>query len=215
MTDWHTDAVALAARDKSRLRPWVFRNLCSRLVVDPERFPDEREEMESVGMGAVYTGTHDLRPLRQPTAVERAELLDSYFHPYAEAFTAAVTERLAACGRVAIIDLHSYASQPLPYELHATGPRPAVCIGTDDFHTPSALVDAAVASFSNLGEVGLDSPFSGTYVPLRHYHSDSRVSSLMVEVRRDGYLDEADGTLLSDRAELLSDSLAALVDAAS
>ncbi len=45
MTDAHTDRIAQAAADAVTPRPWVVVNRMSRLVVDPERFPDGREEM--------------------------------------------------------------------------------------------------------------------------------------------------------------------------
>jgi N-formylglutamate amidohydrolase len=54
MTDAHTDLLARRISESvSGWRPWSFVNRLSRLVVDPERFPDEREVMNSVGMGAV------------------------------------------------------------------------------------------------------------------------------------------------------------------
>jgi hypothetical protein len=68
MTDAHTDR--LAARTSERVatrRPWAFVNGLSRLVVDPERFPDEREVMNRAGMGAVYTRTSTGAPLRGAT----------------------------------------------------------------------------------------------------------------------------------------------------
>lgn len=40
ITDARTDEIAERAADCARLRPWVFVNRVSRLVVDPERFPD-------------------------------------------------------------------------------------------------------------------------------------------------------------------------------
>ncbi len=64
LTDADTDRIAAAAAGLARRRPWRFVNLLSRLVVDPERFPDEREEMTEVGMGAVYTRTAHGRTLR-------------------------------------------------------------------------------------------------------------------------------------------------------
>jgi hypothetical protein len=58
MTDAHTDLLARRISEQvSGRRPWSFLNRLSRLVVDPERFADEREVMNNVGMGAVYTRT--------------------------------------------------------------------------------------------------------------------------------------------------------------
>src|SRR3954453_6523663 len=54
MTDADTDMVAHGAAEAAQVRPWIFLNRTSRLVIDPERFPDEREELNAVGMGAVY-----------------------------------------------------------------------------------------------------------------------------------------------------------------
>jgi len=186
MTDAHTDLLATSSASGA----WLHVNPYSRLVVDPERFPDEREEMVSVGMGAVYTRTSHGLPLRSTVD---PSLLDRYFHPYAASFAGLVEDRLAAVGHAVILDIHSYPSRPLPYELHADGPRPAICLGTDTFHTPDWLVDAARTAFRGVGEVLLDSPFSGCYVPLSHYGRDSRVAALMVEIRRDVYMSEPGG----------------------
>ena len=60
MTDARTDEIAEAAADLAAVRPWIFVNRRSRLVVDPERFPNpEQEPMAApdIGMGAVYTRT--------------------------------------------------------------------------------------------------------------------------------------------------------------
>ncbi|WP_307847911.1 N-formylglutamate amidohydrolase, partial [Streptomyces durocortorensis] len=64
ITDAHTAELAAAAAQIAPTAPWRFVNNLSRLVVDPERFPDEREEMLAVGMGAVYTRTTHRAPLR-------------------------------------------------------------------------------------------------------------------------------------------------------
>src|SRR5690606_23102342 len=112
---------------------------------------------------------------------------------YARAMSDAVADRLAATGRAVIIDVHSYPSAPLPYELHGDGPRPAVCLGTDAFHTPPALLDAAREAFAPCGETGLDSPVAGTYVPRESFEKRPEVSALMVEIRRDTYVTEPGG----------------------
>ncbi|MFJ9537369.1 N-formylglutamate amidohydrolase [Streptomyces sp. NPDC101225] len=213
ITDAHTAEIAEVAGTLSALAPWRFVNRLSRLVVDPERFPDEREEMLSVGMGAVYTRTTHQEALRSP-ATDPEPLIARYFRPYARAMTEAVADRLDATGRAVIIDVHSYPAVPLPYELHGTGPRPPICLGTDPFHTPPALRDAARKAFAPCGRTGLDSPFAGTYVPLEFHGRDPRVSSLMVEIRRDTYMTGPGGP---DRPGLtrLASALAALVDAVS
>jgi N-formylglutamate deformylase len=211
ITDAHTAELADAAAKRSAVTPWRFVNRLSRLVVDPERFPDEREEMLSVGMGAVYTRTTHRGVLR-PADTDPEPLIGRYFRPYAQAMTEAVADRLAATGRAVVIDVHSYPSSPLPYELHGAGPRPPVCLGTDTFHTPPELAAAAREAFAACGDTGLDSPFGGTYVPLEFYGRDPRVSALMVEIRRDTYMTEPGGPAGPGLTRLTS-ALAALVDA--
>ncbi len=212
LTDAHTAELAARAAGLARERPWRFVNRLSRLAVDPERFPDEREEMLAAGMGAVYTRTAHGRPLRAGDFDPRG-LLGRYFAPYARAVAEAVDDRLAATGRAVVIDVHSYPSAPLPYELHGDGPRPPVCLGTDPFHTPPWLREAARRAFDGFGGTGLDSPFAGTYVPLEHYGRDRRVAALMVEIRRDLYMAEPGGPAGSG-AEALASALAVLADAA-
>ncbi|MFI8823702.1 N-formylglutamate amidohydrolase [Streptomyces sp. NPDC053431] len=211
ITDGHTDVVAAVAATSAATTPWRFVNRLSRLVVDPERFPDDREEMVAVGMGAVYTRTTHRAELR-PAGFDPAPLVERYFDPYAEAMTRAVDERLAATGRAVVVDVHSYPTAALPYELHGDGPRPPVCLGTDSFHTPPALLAAARRALAGFGGVGTDSPFAGAYVPLAHYGRDGRVSALMVEIRRDLYMTEPGGPA-GPGARALGVALAALVDA--
>jgi N-formylglutamate amidohydrolase len=211
ITDAHTAEIAAAAAEAAGNAPWRFVNRLSRLVVDPERFPDEREEMLAAGMGAVYTRTTHREPLRDADA-DPEPMIARYFRPYAQAMTDAVAGRLAATGRAVIIDVHSYPTEPLPYELHGEGPRPPVCLGTDAFHTPPELLAAAQEAFAGIGETGLDSPFAGTYVPLEYYGKDPRVSALMVEIRRDTYMSEPGGPAGPGLPRLAS-ALAALVGA--
>jgi N-formylglutamate amidohydrolase len=63
-------------------------------------------------------------------------------------------------------------------------------LGTDRNHTPGPLLAAAQAAFP---ANALNTPFEGCYVPLDYYGADPRVSSLMIEIRRDGYMTEPGG----------------------
>jgi N-formylglutamate deformylase len=212
LTDHHTDRIAGAAAEQATVRPWMLLNRASRFVVDVERFPDGREELAAVGMAAVYTrGTRGQR-LRADDPEHREALLAAYYHPWAQAVQDAVLDRLTATGRAVLIDLHSYPSGRLPYERHAAGPRPMVCLGTDPAHTPGWLVDAARTAFAELGPIALNTPFSGTYVPLVHLGRDRRVASIMIEIRRDGYLIEPAGPPTAGTARTTR-ALAALISA--
>lgn len=209
LTDHRTDELAAAAADAARQRPFLLVNPISRFVVDVERFPDEREEMAAAGMAAVYThGTRGQR-IRAEDAAHRDALLAAYYEPWARAVRAAVDDRIAATGTAVLIDVHSYPSAALPYELRR-GRRPPICLGTDGFHTPSWLIDAARAAFGD--ETACDTPFAGVYVPLAHHHRDRRVHAIMIEIRRDGLLVEPAGPPTAGFADLVI-ALTRFVDA--
>ena len=178
MTDHHTDQLF----DLPGARRCVFP--VSRLVVDPERFIED--PMESAGMGVVYTRTAAGEALRDISEVDRSALIDSYYHPHHDALTRMVDDCLKQHNQCLIIDCHSFPVQPLPYESDLN--RPELCIGTDPYHTSTSLKDCLSTVFKALGyDVAIDSPFSGTIVPLKHYHKDQRVASVMIEVNRSLY----------------------------
>ena len=214
MTDSFTDVFADLAAQHAEMRPWIFRNNLSRLVIDPERFPDEREEMLTAGMGAVYTRTSAREPLREesvyfPGSPAWISLIGQYFDPYMQALQGLVNERLGHCDSVTIIDVHSFPSAALPYELHVDLARPAICIGTDDFHTPPELVEQVAQGMRSFGPIVINEPFIGTYVPLEQYQVDPRVRSVMIEIRRDLYMGETTGELDRRAAEDLGRAIAA------
>ena len=71
---------------------------------------------------------------------------------------------------------------------------PEIGIGTQPGHTSPELRALAEGFFRARGFlVGVDVPFSGAIVPNRFFGRDPRVQSVMVEVRRDLYMDEATG----------------------
>ena len=189
MTDHHTHD--LFAQDVNSSQ--VVASPVSRLVVDMERFEDDAfEPMSSVGMGVVYTQTHDSKTLRRPLSQqEREALLDDWYRPHHRQLTNVVENTLQCHGRCLIIDCHSFPKKALPYENSPGADRRDICIGTDEYHTPKQLADWLVNAFARSGRsVSLNSPFSGSLVPQAYYHLDKRVESVMIEVRRDTYIDE-------------------------
>jgi N-formylglutamate deformylase len=180
MTDHHTDRLF----DLPGARRCVFP--VSRLVVDPERFIED--SMESVGMGVVYTRTTNGGALRTISEIDRLALINTYYHPHHNALTRMVDDGLEHHNQCLIIDCHSFPAQPLPYESDTN--RPDICVGTDSYHTSAELKGCLLEAFEAAGYVvAIDSPFSGSIVPLKHYQLDRRVSSVMIEVNRSLYDD--------------------------
>lgn len=170
----------------------IVQSSVSRLVVDVERFDDDdREPMAGKGLGVIYTRASDGRHLRNAVTNElRESLLDRWYRPHHQDLSARVMTAIKQYRRALIIDAHSYPLAPLPYE-DPSFARPQICIGTDPFHTPSAMVDALLAIFQAHGfSVGINTPFKGTMVPVTHYKTDPRCQSVMIEVRRDTYCDD-------------------------
>jgi len=168
----------------------------SRLVVDVERFEDDTQEPMSVrGMGVVYMKTSEGKPLRYPISEEaKKALIKSYYTPHHERLHLASQTCLDQNGRVLIIDAHSFPSRPLPYELSQELNRPEICIGTDDTHTSDHLLRCFQDAFNEAGfDVRVNTPFSGALVPLNFYGANPNAQSIMIEVRRDLYLNELEG----------------------
>lgn len=190
MTDLHTAALFGGNSDLDVVFP------VSRLLVDVERFEnDAQEPMAARGMAVLYSRTHDLKPLRRELRQEeREELLSRYYHPHHALLQQRVDDALNAGSRALIIDCHSFPSQQLPYEIGETGFRPEICIGTDSFHTPLQLRNVAEEGFRSAGfTVAIDRPFAGAITPIKHYRNDKRVMAIMIEIRRDIYMNECTG----------------------
>lgn len=193
MTDSYTDELFdLTESVASRI---VFP--VSRLIVDPERFVDDAQEvMSAKGMGVVYTRTSDGRTLRRDlTPDERNALIRRYYDPHHERLARAVQDVLGESSECLVLDSHSFPSVPLPYEFDQSFLRPDICIGTDEYHTPDWLSELAVTLFRGKGLwVEQNWPFSGALVPLDHYRRTPQVRALMIEVNRSLYMDEITGT---------------------
>lgn len=173
--------------------------------------------MAAKEMGVVYSRTSDGNPLRRAiTPEERDALIGTYYIPHHERLSMAVGEALSAHAYCLIIDAHSFSSKPLPYEPDQRTDRPAICIGTDDFHTPQWLADLAVELFrAQFGLVEVNRPFGGTIVPTEYLRKNRRVYSIMIEFNRALYMDERTGSKLpnyDDNKERLKRAISQLID---
>ena len=185
-TDIDTDALIEAA-------PGVVLQVAevSRLVCDTERFADDsKEAMAGLGRGVVYLKTAKGKTLRVFDAAEQTEIITNYYLPYHAALTEKVGQELAQREKALIIDLHSFHHE----NTHDSDAAIKVqfCIGTDAFHTPAELLATAKDHLEAAGyETSINFPFSGSLVPLAYYRRDSRISSIMLELNRSIYLQNA------------------------
>ncbi|MFC1659468.1 N-formylglutamate amidohydrolase [Pseudomonadota bacterium] len=172
----------------------------SRLVVDTERFVDDKLEiMSKIGMGVIYTKTTDLKTLRKnPSTKERKELLDKFYYPHHNKLFELTENIFKEHKKALIIDCHSFPSIQPPYEKAFSNnqniKRPQICIGADKFHTSNRLRKKITSLFEERGyEVNINTPFSGSLVPLEYYSKEKNVQSVMIELRRDLYMNEKTG----------------------
>lgn len=207
LTDHATDQIADTVRQHAAVSAVVDR--VSRFVMDPERFDGPDEEMNAVGMGVLYTHGTRRQLIREIPDARRAEYMGRY-REYSDAFTSLVDAALRMHGRAVIIDVHSYPQDPLPYELHADEPRPELCVGYDERHLSRALREKVCRAFAGY-EQGDNQTFHGSYVPLKHFGSDHRVESVMLEIRRDLYLNEGTRVVVPENLQRLADALTTLV----
>jgi N-formylglutamate deformylase len=167
----------------------------SRLLVDVERFSDDAQEpMSQVGMGMIYTKTAAGRLLRRHLSEqERHELVNSY-HAHHIRLQELVKNELDESGQALIVDCHSFPNVPLKCHLDRSPDRPDICIGTDEFHTPTNLLQSAKNAFEDTSlRIGINTPYAGALVPLLFYRKDPRVMSIMIEINRKLYMDSTSG----------------------
>ena len=190
MTDHFTDELFDVSGDNIHQIKFPI----SRLLVDVERFEtDELEPMFKVGMGCIYEKTHDGKSLKLVKDI-KDELINKFYKTHHKNFTKIIDKKLKENNKVLIIDCHSFPKHPLPYELNQEVDRPEICIGTDNFHTSEKLKNSLGEVFKDLNfTLKYNEPFNGSIVPVKFYNKDKIVQSVMIEVRRDLYMDEKSG----------------------
>lgn len=180
LTDFHTDKIF-------KLPFSTVRANFSRLFCNVERLPDEVEPMFKLGMGIYQTKTSDGSPLRHDIPELKKYIIKKHYIPYHNKVEKLIQEKLTTGNVATIIDCHSFNDTPLPFETD-TARRPDICIGTDEFHTPSYLREYVVSYFQRLGyDVKVNSPYSGSFAPMGFYKKTKAVESIMIEINKKLY----------------------------
>ncbi len=163
----------------------------SRVFCDVERFADDnKEKMSKVGRGFFYTHTDDNKLLRENTNNIREKIFEEYYLPYHKKLTDKIVRILNTYNVAHIVDCHSFNDEPLESDTDKSLPRPDICLGTDDYHTPQYLIDFFKNGFENVGfNVAINTPYKGTIVPERFYKKDKKVKSIMIEINKKLYME--------------------------
>ncbi len=168
--DLYTDLLAKEAWSKANI-------ICaevSRLVVDVERYPDDKDElMAQYGRGMIYMSTHLGSPLRRNLSEnEKAGLRRDWYDPHWSRL------REFSQGGV-LIDLHSYPKNPWKVEPNQDSYRPEIDLGTDSLLTPNFWVSRMREHFEAYGfTIGQNTPYAGVIDAGAKF-------AVMIEIRRD------------------------------
>lgn len=183
-----------------------------RIFCDVERFEnDHLEPMSRFGMGATYTHCDDGRQLRIMTKSQRNQILETYFFPHHSILTKAVDDQLSMFGEALIIDCHSFPDIPLNCSLYQGSEKFDFNIGTDSFHTPKRWIDLSIDFFQSKGyKLGVNEPYAGSMVPMKHFQKISEVKSIMLEVNRSLYM--SDNFLKNDNFDTIKGIISLFIE---
>lgn len=180
-TDWKTDEIFNVEGITKHIAKF------SRVFCDVERFITD--DMDKFGRGIYYTLTKNGTHLRDFNLEHYNYILENYYKPHHNEFSNLTNNILNNEGIVRIVDCHSFNEHRLPFETFDE--RPDICIGVDEFHTPQYLIDVFMLKFESCGfSVDINSPYSGTIVPLEHYKKNKNVESIMIEINKKLYFNK-------------------------
>jgi N-formylglutamate deformylase len=195
LTDWATDQIF----DVSNVEKIVAEY--SRLFCDVERFEDELEPMVDVGRGFYYTHGYDGTELRKLDTTLKSLIKENYYNKHHSLFYDKVKEKINKHDVCYIVDCHSFNDNPIvPFIDQPKSPD--ICIGVDDFHTPTYLKNYTLNYFSNLGySVEINNPYSGCIIPKPYFKINNKVKGIMIEVNKRLYMDE--NNIITEKVEEL------------
>ncbi len=181
----------------------------SRIFCDVERLDDDNEPMAKFGRGFYYTKTDSGETLRTLDKVHKAMVYERFYEAHHKMLEDAVDTKLKDHGVARIVDCHSFPDEPFQSDLDKKPGRPDICLGTDDYHTPTDWLAEIENTFSAKGySVQINTPYSGTIVPLKHYKKNKQVHSIMIEVNRKLYMEN--GKVIKESVDRLNEVMKAL-----
>lgn len=182
MTDLYTDK--LINKDNN-----IIKFKFSRLLCDVERFNNESEIMNKIGMGVSYTKTHNLNPLK---VIDNINYINKIYDNHHNELLELVNNKLEKYNKVIIIDIHSYSEFPLRYEMKINknyNLRPDICIGFDDYHINKDILNLVTNYLDDTYYTyTYNNPFKGSIVPIEYYKNNKNIISIMLEINKRLYI---------------------------
>jgi predicted N-formylglutamate amidohydrolase len=147
----------------------------SRLIVDPNRNPDDPTLIPQISDGAVIPGNRGLTP------ADREARLARFFRPYHDAVDRLIDQRMARGPAPAIISMHSFT----PVMKGVERPWPICALWNRDPRLPLPFMAKLRAQGILVGD---NEPYSGReeHGHSLHVHAEPRgLASLLIEIRQD------------------------------
>jgi N-formylglutamate amidohydrolase len=157
----------------------------SRLFIDPERFfDDSQENMKKYGLGWFYEkAIIEEKPLRSIVCKKE---VSKYYKQHHKELTQKTKEKLKRYNQCTIIDCHSFSNHRYWFQPHDKE-FPDICIGYDEPHKDQKVIDIIIEVFEGY-DIGINTPYSGSLVPMEYYEKNYNVRSVMIEINKRLYL---------------------------
>ncbi|MDD2791405.1 MAG: N-formylglutamate amidohydrolase [Sulfurimonas sp.] len=136
------------------------KNSYSRLLFDPERFFDDKEESmhQQFKLGWFYENSIlDERPLRD---TKHKTEIAKYYREHHQKLHAMTKEKLEKHGKCTLIDCHSFSNETYWF-LEDKSRLPDICIGFEEYHKDQQLIDIIVDEFKSY-DIAINEPYSGS-----------------------------------------------------
>lgn len=176
----------------------------SRLFFDPERFGDDTAEpmYQKYRLGWFYENAIlTKKPLRK---LDNKVKIRTYYDAHHKELNEKTADKLSLYGKCTVIDCHSFSNER--YWFHdANLALPDICIGFEGDHVDSELVKIIQEEFKEY-DIGINTPYGGSLVPINYWGKDFRVKSVMIEINKKLYL-EADNVIKSENFETIKKKL--------
>lgn len=166
-----------------------IKNVYSRLVFDPTKYPNDDDEWSRNGLGVIHTVDSQGRKIKEnPSRAEAANIINHFYTEHHKMVLETVDNQLAEKGYCIILELKTHPNRPWESEPNKLRPRPHFMVGTHPFHTPRWMQDYTRKVINNSGfNAMFNKPYEGCFIPLAHHSTTPEVMCISISVNRGLY----------------------------